>query len=307
MSKTSKSILLATVFSLAASGLALAADIGVKAPLPAPAPVYNWTGWYVGGNLGVSLGTFKTDFNASGTSAKNTLSAAQTAAVAGSGFDEVYPAGFIGGGQAGFNWQLSPLWVVGAEADFQGADEKQHSTPTFGTSGPVFIFDVPIFTVHGTAAFDYTAKIEWFGTARLRAGYLFGDGAVLTYVTGGLAYGKVDVAGTSTLTDPLGNLPSITQAFDHSNVNTGWVVGSGTEGKLANFPGWTYRIEGLYMDLGHLDATGPGGSASTTFVLAGSCPTLCITQHFALNAGPVHTHTHFTDTILRAGLNYQFH
>jgi hypothetical protein len=57
--------------------------------------------------------------------------------------------------------------------------------------------------------------------------------------------------------------------------------------------GWTYKIEGLYMDLGHLDATGPGGSASV--------------DTFALTAGPVHTHTHFTDTILRAGLNYQFH
>jgi hypothetical protein len=38
-----------------------------QAPLPAPAQVYNWTGWYVGGNVGASFGTFKTDFNASGT------------------------------------------------------------------------------------------------------------------------------------------------------------------------------------------------------------------------------------------------
>jgi hypothetical protein len=137
------------------------------------------------------------------------------------------------------------------------------------------------------------------GTARVRAGYLFGDGAVLTYVTGGLAYGKVDVAGTSALTGLNFGLPSINQAFDHSNVNTGWVVGSGTEGKLANFPGWIYRIEGLYMDLGHLDASGPGGSV--TVVPGGPAPTLTATS------GPFHTHTHFTDTILRAGLSYQFH
>jgi outer membrane immunogenic protein len=209
-------------------------------------------------------------------------------------FDEVYPAGFIGGGQIGFNWQLSPLWVVGAEADFQGADEKEHSGPVIGNfSANVIGLPGVVGTVLGTTAFDYAAKIEWFGTARLRAGYLFGDGAVLTYVTGGLAYGKVDVAGTSTLTvfDFGPTLPS-TQTFNHSNVNTGWVVGSGTEGKLL-IPNWTYKIEGLYMDLSHLDATGPGGSASV--------------DTFALTAGPVHTHTHFTDTILRAGLNYQFH
>jgi hypothetical protein len=82
------------------------------------------------------------------------------------------------------------------------------------------------------------------------------------------------------------------------------VVGSGTEGKLANFPGWTYRIEGLYMDLGHLDATGPGASASTTEI-AGLCPTACLIGHFTQTAG-VHTNTHFTDTILRFGVSYQF-
>jgi opacity protein-like surface antigen len=113
----------------------------------------------------------------------------------------------------------------------------------------------------------------------LRAGYLFGDGAVLTYVAGGLAYGKVDVAGTSTLTATalMIGLPSITQAFDHSNVNTGWVVGTGTEGKLL-IPGWTYKIEGLYMDLGHLDARGPGGSASLTVGLPPTSLTLTAGQ-----------------------------
>ena len=138
----------------------------------------------------------------------------------------------------------------------------------------------------------------------MRAGYLFGDGAVLTYVTGGLAYGKVDVEGTSALGDPLDNFSPITQAFGHSNVNTGWVVGSGTEGKLANFPGWTYRIEGLYMDLGHLDTTSVASGSSCTFIVGGSNP--CGTPGFQ-SGGQVHTHTHFTDTILRLGVNYQFH
>jgi hypothetical protein len=53
------------------------------------------------------------------------------------------------------------------------------------------------------------------------------------------------------------------------------------------------------MDLGHLDARGPGGSASLT---VGLPPT-----SLTLTAGPAATHTHFTDTVLRAGLNYQFH
>jgi len=285
---------------------AFAADMAVKAPPPPPpAPVYSWTGWYVGGNVGASLGTFKTDFNAPGSVAAVLSGPGPvTASGVASGFDELYPGGFIGGGQAGFNWQLSPLWVVGVEADFQGADEKEHSTPNFGFVAPTFITGIipPAFVGNfvGTAAFNYEAKIEWFGTARLRAGYLFGDGAVFTYVTGGLAYGKVDVAGTSTLSATISPViptaPPVTQAFDHSNVNTGWVVGSGTEGKLL-IPGWTYKIEGLYMDLGHLDARGPGGSSTLTGTPG----------FFSTLTAAAATHTHFTDTILRVGLNYQFH
>jgi outer membrane immunogenic protein len=286
-----------------------AADIAVKAPPPVPAPVYNWTGWYAGVNAGASFGNVKTDFNvAPGTSAVFLGQQFSTGTIPGfAGSDTVYPDGFMGGGQIGYNWQFSPIWVVGLEADFQGADEKEHSTlPSNNFSVPLFfVTGAPSGnTVNGTTALDYAAKIEWFGTARLRAGYVWGNGDVMSYVTGGLAYGKVDVAGTSALTVLNFNggillTPSVTQAFDHSNVNTGWVVGYGTEGRLAT-PGWTWKVEGLYMDLGHLDARGPGGSNSF-----GICPGPspgCAT----LTAGPVTTHSHFTDGILRGGLNYKF-
>jgi len=126
----------------------------------------------------------------------------------------------------------------------------------------------------------------------------------LTYVTGGLAYGEVKINGTNTVSGPALSLScmcdfslSQTQTIGHSHVNTGWVVGSGTEGKLANFPGWTYRIEGLYMDLGHLDATSVTSALSTA----------PFQGEIVVGGGQVTTHTHFTDTILRLGVNYQFH
>src|ERR1700740_697739 len=111
-----------TNFVVAVSGSAFAADIAVTAPPPAPAPVYNWTAWYVGVNAGGSFGHVTTDFNADSFTVGGTVSHANVPGFARS--DLEYPSGFIGGGQIGYNWQYSPLIVVGLEADFQGALER---------------------------------------------------------------------------------------------------------------------------------------------------------------------------------------
>lgn len=245
---------------------AIAADMAAKAPAPTPAPpAYTWTGWYIGGNVGASMGRAATDINA----APGTLvSGATTAHFAGfSDADAQSPAGFIGGGQIGYNWQLSPLWVVGLEADIQGSTERD-SINLSNTFTPAT----------EAAVTNYGAKIEWFGTARVRAGYLWGNG-VLSYVTGGLAYGKVELGGSTTISGAV----SATDTFGRSHVNTGWTVGYGTEGPI-DFWGahnWTWKVESLYMSLGSLDTIGA--------------------------AGVVATHTHFSDWLLRGGLNYQFH
>lgn len=120
----------------------------------------------------------------------------------------------------------------------------------------------------------------------------------MSYLTGGLAYGEVKINGTSTISGTAGGTPFFfTEAFGHSHVNVGWVVGYGTEGRLAT-PGWTWKVEGLYMDLGHLDAAGQGGFSTT------SIGTLSVVTTSA--TGLVSTHSHFTDGILRGGLNYHF-
>jgi outer membrane immunogenic protein len=198
----------------------------------------------------------------------------------------------MGGGQIGYNWQYSPLIVVGLEADIQGALERE----TDNLSPQNFFFQSSTAFGEGTAVTNYTTQIDWFGTVRLRIGYVWGNGEVMSYVTGGLAYGEVKINGTNTVSGefefgPVDSLGSVTRAFDHSHVNTGWTVGFGTEGKLL-IPGWTYKIESLYMDLGTLDATSV--TSASPAVLTGVM-------------GQVTTHTHFTDAILRAGLNYQFH
>src|SRR5262249_19122933 len=116
----------------------------------------------------------------------------------------------------------------------------------------------PPIPLTGAAVTNYATQIDWFGTVRGRIGYLWRDGQVLSYVTGGLAYGEVKINGTNIFSgSPTGPAPvfSVAQAFGHSHVNTGWTVGYGTEGKLL-IPGWTYKIEALYVDLGTLDTAG---------------------------------------------------
>jgi opacity protein-like surface antigen len=71
-------------------------------------------------------------------------------------------------------------------------------------------------------------------------------------------------------------------------VNVGWTVGYGTEGRLAGMPGWTWKVDGLYMDLGTLDDP----DSANGFISA--------------SGGQVTVHSHFTDGILRGGLNYKF-
>jgi outer membrane immunogenic protein len=285
-------------FSFAASGFAFAADMAVKAPpAPLPAPVYNWTGWYAGVNAGASFGNVKTDFNAF-----PLLTGFGLTPVAVGGFSNTeYPSGFIGGGQIGYNWQYSPLIVVGLEADFQGALERDSNN----LSNP-FSVSVPAggghVLINSTTVTDHTTQIDWFGTVRARIGYVWGNGEVMSYLTGGLAYGEVKINGTSAVglgTEGPNPFGPVSQTFGHSQVNVGWVVGYGTEGHLPLMPGnWTWKIEGLYMDLGTLDVTGSGGSV-LNFANSG--------VPFTTTAGPVTTHSHFTDGILRGGLNYKFY
>jgi outer membrane immunogenic protein len=213
------------VSAIAALGLigtpAFAADMAVKAPPPAPAPLYNWTGFYAGLNFGVGWGTSN---NATTTSTPLVDDLAQffpgttpsgSTAGANSGIARVNQNGPIGGGQFGYNWQFSPLIVVGFEADIQGAaisgrgDSSGTSTESFaGTSlfsktvatatsveALQAAFTNPALTASGINS--VTADLNWLGTVRGRLGYLVTPNLLL-YATGGLAYGGVSASDSLT-------------------------------------------------------------------------------------------------------------
>ena len=121
------------LFALASIDTAGAADIAVKAPPPPPsAPVVSWTGFYVGANAGYGWSS-QTD---------QITAIADPAAILGGvlGAATAVPLkteGFVGGGQVGYNWQVSPAWLLGLEADLSsGNASNTNAVP--GTDPGVF-------------------------------------------------------------------------------------------------------------------------------------------------------------------------
>jgi outer membrane immunogenic protein len=139
-----KKFMLATVAlaSMAAAAPALAADLGYrqpyyqKAPAYIPAPIYNWTGFYIGGHLG---GAFSSDNNFSGLSTGNNSNGR-----------------FMGGLQGGYDYQFSPNFVAGVEGQYSWLS---------GNVGAVF-----------PGGFAYTNNQRGLGSITGRVGYTWGPG-----------------------------------------------------------------------------------------------------------------------------------
>jgi outer membrane immunogenic protein len=262
--------IVAAVSVLATS--ALAADLPARVYTKAPPPVelYNWTGFYIGGNVGYSWG--RSSDNSTLTNGAGTVLFANSSAV--------NLNGVVGGGQAGYNWQISN-WVWGLEADIQGTDEKGSrlfTCPTGVCSPPFGV--LAVFPGAAVAVTPMDQKIEWFGTVRGRAGILVTP-RVLLYGTGGLAYGEVR---TSESVGPVGGVAT---AFSNTDTRVGWTAGAGIEGAIGG--NWTAKLEYLYVDLGRTS----GSFLTTNAAFGGGV----LTSNFS---------SRITDNVLRVGLNYRF-
>ena len=292
------SIVVATLAALVSTS-AFAADMPLKAP-PAPVPIYDWTGFYFGGNVGYGWGRAPTDVNVPAIPDFDAVTIGLTTVfipVPGASFSDPNKMNGINGGvQLGYNAQFGKL-VVGVETDWQGVaghagamDASSYDTGLI-TLGPLFAIEHS-----GTLTTQYQAKIDWFGTARGRVGYAADQ--FLFFATGGLAYGRVAVSGTNSFADTdVVCVPgcfsfSSTGAtgFGASRTNAGWALGGGVEGAFLPMSRWTWKAEYLHVDLGSLD-------------------TIVAPAIGAISVGvppAVTMHTHFSDDILRVGVNYRF-
>ena len=248
-------------------GLANAADMGARPAYAPPPPAYNWTGGYWGGNIGYSWGQAKNDSAASTTNLGvvvngNALSESQKI------------DGVIGGFQTGYNYQFG-AWVWGWETDFQWSGQKGGSTLTGTLVTGVGPRPATLTTDH---------KLEWFGTARSRLGFLWGQYA-LVYGTAGIAYGQVK----DSVILNVGAAPVTAAAIDSfKDVKAGWTVGAGIEGALGN--GWSVKLEYLYIDLGKTELT-----SARAVNVGGAVIATNANQTFRT-----------TDNIFRVGLNYKW-
>lgn len=283
---------------------AMAADLSKPAPVYVPPPPI-WTGFYGGLNAGYGWGTT----SGATTSAIPLIDNISSdpfwgtpygfTAAASSGVATVNQSGFIGGGQIGYNYQFSPTFVVGLEADMQGSAINGRGGQTgFAQFGP----DLSGATDTAVGAGVVSAGVDWLGTVRARLGYLFTP-TLLAYATGGLAYGGVHANSTNTVSFS-DNFPTIYPTFGgngrYADTRVGWTVGGGAEWMF--LPNWSLKAEALYYDLGSATfASGPVGSVDpdgTNLVIG--------VPGAPLFSNTPWTRVKFNGVIARVGVNYHF-
>jgi outer membrane immunogenic protein len=204
-----------------------AAELPVKAP-PAPVPPpFSWTGFYIGGNVGAGWSERTVNDDLFGVDITNQ----------GNG------ATLIGGGQVGFNYQISNV-VLGVEADFDWASNNNNTG-----NGAVIAGDT----------FQVTSNNTWITTLAGRLGYA--ADRFLFYVKGGGGW-----IGNSGFT--VTNVTTNTSVITSGATDSGWLIGGG--GEWAFNDNWSARIEYDYLGLNNRSLT----VAPTVPVIGGDVFTL---------------------------------
>jgi outer membrane immunogenic protein len=205
-----------------------AAALCLSSGANAQSDLFNWTGFYIGGNIGglssnygfgpftdvVDVDAQASEFNAmtagiipgphqnvvNGGGATpfgtDSFSFPDTGTTFGSGSNQA----LLGGGQLGYNKQFGH-WVIGVEGDFQGTSASgQQLSSGFAETTSVIGSPPPsqFNTIIADTTLDAVRKAETDWTASLRARFGYAVGPMFFYGTAGLAWTDVKVIATET-------------------------------------------------------------------------------------------------------------
>ena len=206
-----KRLCLALVAATLASAPALSADMAVRPPPPPiAAPIFTWTGFYLGGNIGAGW-----------------TSTVIRESFFGAEWSRSSDARFIGGGQIGYNWQFNQF-VLGIEGDIDAIANRSRST----------VVTLPVL---GTFAASRSSDANWVSTIAARFG--FAVDRALFY--GKAGYGWVGGTGSATITNVA---TGATLSVGGDGNRGGWLVGGGIEYAIAH--NWTLKGEYNYLATG---------------------------------------------------------
>lgn len=236
-----KRLLLLGAACLVSTG-ATAADLTVIEPAPIySTPLYDWNGFYAGVNGGYGGGVFEHPFQLNGPEFDEEVVAALVPPGPGqivyaTGTADVTAGGFVGGVQAGYNWQFDDNFLLGLEADIQGS--------TIDGRVSLSITDETGELGGATIDADLGTKLDWFATIRPRIGWV--NDRFVVYATGGLAWGQTTSSISADISSMMGGEGLIDESV--TNDRFGWTVGAGIEYALTD--NVTFKTEYLYTDLG---------------------------------------------------------
>ena len=215
-----RNALLATSAILGMSGVAMAADMAVKAVPPAPY-VYDWSGIYLGGVVGGAWGT--NDLTTTGLGVVGTILGVPVVQTNNS-------SAFIGGVEVGSRYQFGKL-VVGWEGDVLWGNLNNTSTTSNG--GPL---------APGLLTNSLSTTINWTGTGTAQVGIAHGNW--LLYGKAGAAVENVNYTQNIAAV----GIPVFSGTGSDKN-RVGWTVGTGIE--WAFWQNWSVKAEYDYLDFGN--------------------------------------------------------
>ena len=226
---------------------------------------YMWNGLYAGLSSGYGWGAAGPRISAGSTAAGTSLAIGDVQP--GMSYDA---AGYVSGGQAGYNVHLGSA-LVGVEVDFDLA----RIAGTGSITGTPNTFNTTI-----------DQRVDWFGAVRGRLG-LFPATNTMLFASGGFAYGetKLDAA----VVGPVGTActaATTCSVGSNAGVSVGWTAGVGFEYALRG--NLTLKGEYLFVDLGDRSVR---------------------TQETATGGSPPYAYTVKSDFdfhLVRFGVNYKF-